>query len=153
MCFKSICHRWVTDTSFQWNAIGSHLDWILEFRELKFRIEIFNVKKLQNLTSLAYSRCNNEDTNVPLLFTKNMFHDSSKIFRNLSKFPLPCEPSAIKKQKKIPKMADRILFFLGMRKNEFKSENGDEDLLTSQPLVPTKYMHSNKYWIYNCYYS
>ena len=50
-------------------------------------------------------------------------------------------------------MAVRILFFLGMRKNEFKSENGDEDLLTSQPLVPTKYIHSNKYWIYNCNYN
>ena len=60
----------------------------------------------------------------------------------ISKSCLPCEPSAIKKQKKIPKMVVRIFFFLGMRKNEFKSENDDEDLLTSHPLVPTKYMHS-----------
>ena len=71
----------------------------------------------------------------------------SKNFQNWknSKSLLPCEPSAIKKQNKIPKMAVRILFFLGMRKNEFKSENGDEDLLTSQPLVPTKYMYLNIY--------
>ena len=87
-----------------------------------------------------------------------LFYSLNELFKKFSKFEkkskslLPCDPSAIKKQNKIPKMAVRILFFLGMRKNEFKSENGDEDLLTSQPLVPTKYMHLNKYWIYNCYY-
>ena len=80
-----------------------------------------------------------------------LFYSLNELFKKFSKFEkkskslLPCEPSAIKKQNKIPKMAVRILFFLGMRKNEFKSENGDEDLLTSQPLVPTKYMHLNKY--------
>ena len=47
-----------------------------------------------------------------------------------------------KKAKKDSKNGRSHLFFLGMRKNEFKSENDDEDLLTSQPLVPTKYMHS-----------